>query len=65
MTTIHDFGGVLGQRPLIWTLSLLGSHTFMVMALDLCMKCPLIIIPNPIHMGFYDNDLGEPAVSYK
>jgi hypothetical protein len=37
MTTLHDFGGVLG-----WPLDtfLLGSHNFMVMALGSCVKWP-------------------------
>ena len=38
MTTLHDFGGVLG-RPL--DTSLLGSHNSMVTALGSCVKWPL------------------------
>ena len=39
MTTLYDFGGVLGQ-PL--DTFLLGSHNFMVMALGSCVKWPSV-----------------------
>ena len=38
MTTLHDFGGVLGE-PL--DKCLLGCHNFMVTALGSCVKWPL------------------------
>ena len=38
MTTLHDFGGVLG-RP--FGHFLLGCHNFMVTALGSCVKWPL------------------------
>ena len=38
MTTLHDFGGVLG-RP--WDTFFLGSHNFTVTALGSCVKWPL------------------------
>jgi hypothetical protein len=40
VTTLHDFGGVLG-RPL--DTFLLGSHNLMVTALGLCVKWPLTL----------------------
>ena len=40
MTTLHDFGGVLG-RPL--DTFLLGSHNFMVTALGSRVKWPLLL----------------------
>ena len=39
VTTLHDFGGVLGTA---FGHFLLGSHNFMVMALGLCVKWPTI-----------------------
>ena len=41
MTTLHEFGGVLG-RPLL-TFFWAGSHNFMVTALGSCVKWPLSI----------------------
>ena len=45
MTTLHDFGGVLG-RPLDTFLS--GSHNFVVTALGSCVKWPLVRDSYPI-----------------
>jgi hypothetical protein len=39
VTTIHGFGGVLGQ---LTNTFFLGTHNFMVTALGLCVKWPLI-----------------------
>ena len=42
MTTLHDFGGVFGQGPLDTVI--LGSHNFMVTALDSYVKWPFVLI---------------------
>ena len=41
MTTLHEFGGVIGRRPL--NTFVLGSHNFMVTALGSCVKWPLLV----------------------
>jgi hypothetical protein len=56
VTTLHEFGGMLGRRPL--DTFLLGSHNSMVTALGSCVKWPLytralhwvpISMPMPTH----------------
>ena len=41
MTTLRDFGSVLGRA----LDTFFGSHKFMVMALGLCVKWPLVQSP--------------------
>ena len=48
MTTLHDFGGVLGQT---FGHFLLGSHNFMVMALGPCVKWPLVNTKGCVILG--------------
>ena len=60
VTTLHDFGGVLG-RPL--DTFLLGSHNFMVTALGLCVKSDLLIHWPHFNTTYSDDENGWEAVS--
>ncbi len=54
VTTLHDFGGVLG-RPL--DTFFLGSHNFMVTALDLCVTTRWVGSIPPTKRGGYSPSL--------
>jgi hypothetical protein len=52
VTTLHDLGGVLGHF-------LLGSHNFVVTALDLCVKSPVVWLEKDQHAIFEHGSVND------